>query len=119
MYVRSRSAQLTDPHYLIRTIAYLLAWAVLLAAIGLIAAYLSPAPAGRAHTDARGPLLLRPAQFGRGQFPGRLLGQFLAADSGVRVVGDLAARFLGGTAGGIDGHQIGPAPSPRAPLRPG
>ena len=57
MYVRSRSsAQLTDPHYLIRTIAYLLAWAVLLAAIGLIAAYLSPAPSGSAHIEEPGPL---------------------------------------------------------------
>jgi hypothetical protein len=56
MYVRSRSAQLTDPHYLIRTIAYLLAWAVLLTAIGLIAAYLSPAPSGSAHIEEPGPL---------------------------------------------------------------
>ena len=57
MYVRSRSsAQLTDPHYLIRAIAYLLAWAVLLAAIGLIAAYLSPAPSGSAHIEEPGPL---------------------------------------------------------------
>ena len=57
MYVRSRSsAQFTDPHYLIRTIAYLLAWAVLLAAIGLIAAYLSPAPSGSAHIEEPGPL---------------------------------------------------------------
>ncbi len=56
MYVRSRSAQVADPHYLIRTIAYLLAWAVLLAAIGLIAAYLSPAPSGSAHIEEPGPL---------------------------------------------------------------
>ena len=57
MYVRSRSsAQVTDPHYLIRSIAYLLAWAVLLAAIGLIAAYLSPAPSGSAHIEEPGPL---------------------------------------------------------------
>jgi len=57
MYVRSRSsAQLTDPHYPIRLIAYLLAWAVLLAAIGLIAAYLSPAPSGSAHIEEPGPL---------------------------------------------------------------
>ena len=56
MYVRSRSAQFADPHYLIRTIAYLLAWAVLLAAIGLIAAYLSPAPSGSAHIEEPGPL---------------------------------------------------------------
>jgi hypothetical protein len=57
MYVRSRSsAQLTDPHYLIRTVTYLLAWAVLLAAIGLIAAYLSPAPSGSAHIEEPGPL---------------------------------------------------------------
>ena len=57
MYVRSRSsAQLTEPHALIRTIAYLLAWAVLLAAIGLIAAYLSPAPSGSAHIEEPGPL---------------------------------------------------------------
>ena len=57
MYVRSRSsAQLTDPYYLIRAIAYLLAWAVLLAAIGLIAAYLSPAPSGSAHIEEPGPL---------------------------------------------------------------
>src|ERR1700685_2900139 len=52
----SSSAQLTDPHYLIRTIAYLLAWAVLLTAIGLIAAYLSPAPSGSAHIEDPGPL---------------------------------------------------------------
>lgn len=57
MYVRSRSsAQFIDPHYLIRSIAYLLAWAVLLAAIGLIAAYLSPAPSGSAHIEEPGPL---------------------------------------------------------------
>jgi hypothetical protein len=57
MYVRSRSsAELTDPYYLIRAIAYLLAWAVLLAAIGLIAAYLSPAPSGSAHIEEPGPL---------------------------------------------------------------
>jgi hypothetical protein len=57
MYVRSRSsAQLTDPHYPIRLIAYLLAWAVLLAAIGLIAAYLSPAPSGSVHIEEPGPL---------------------------------------------------------------
>jgi hypothetical protein len=57
MYVRSRSsAQLTDPHYLICSIAYLLAWAVLLATIGLIAAYLSPAASGSAHIEEPGPL---------------------------------------------------------------
>lgn len=57
MYIRSRSsAQLTEPHDLIRTIAYLLAWAVLLAAIGLIAAYLSPARSGSAHIEEPGPL---------------------------------------------------------------
>jgi len=57
MYVRFRSsAQHTDPHYLIRSIAYLLAWAVLLAAIGLIAAYLSPAPSSSAHIEEPGPL---------------------------------------------------------------
>ena len=56
MYVRSRSAQLPDPHCLLRTIAYLLAWAVLLTAIGLIAAYLSPAPSGSAHIEEPGPL---------------------------------------------------------------
>jgi hypothetical protein len=61
MYVRSRSsAQLTEPHTVIRTIAYLLAWAVLLAAIGLIAAYLSPAPSGGAHIEAPGPLPTAP-----------------------------------------------------------
>jgi hypothetical protein len=57
MYVRSHSsAQFTEPRYLIRTIAYLLAWAALLAAIGLIAAYLSPAPSGSAHIEEPGPL---------------------------------------------------------------
>jgi hypothetical protein len=57
MYVRSRSnAPIIEPHALIRTVAYLLAWAVLLAAIGLIAAYLSPAPAGSAHVEEPGPL---------------------------------------------------------------
>jgi hypothetical protein len=57
MYVRTHSsAQLTEPHSLIRTIAYLLAWAVLLATIGLIAAYLSPAPAGSTHIETPGPL---------------------------------------------------------------
>jgi hypothetical protein len=57
MYVRSRrGAQFTESHTLIRTIAYLLAWAVLLATIGLIAAYLSPAPSGIVHTEEPGPL---------------------------------------------------------------
>lgn len=57
MYVRSRSnARFIEPRALIRTIAYLLAWAVLLAATGLIAAYLSPAPAGSAHVEEPGPL---------------------------------------------------------------
>jgi hypothetical protein len=57
MYVRTHSStQLTEPHSLIRTIAYLLAWAVLLATIGLIAAYLSPAPAGSTHIETPGPL---------------------------------------------------------------
>ncbi|HTZ24703.1 MAG TPA: hypothetical protein VMC83_12000 [Streptosporangiaceae bacterium] len=57
MYVRSRSnTPFIEPHALIRTIAYLLAWAVLLAAIGLIAAYVSPAPAGGARIEEPGPL---------------------------------------------------------------
>ena len=61
MYVRSRSsAQLTDPQSLIRGIAFLLAWAALLAAIGLIAAYLSPAPAASTHIEEPGPLPTSP-----------------------------------------------------------
>jgi|HubBroStandDraft_1064217.scaffolds.fasta_scaffold112814_2 hypothetical protein len=57
MYIQSRGrAQLAHPCSPLRCLAFLLAWALLLAAIGLIAAYLSPSPAGSRHIEEPGPL---------------------------------------------------------------
>ncbi len=57
MYIQSRGrAQLARPCSPLRSLAFLLAWALLLAAIGLIAAYLSPGPAGSRHIEEPGPL---------------------------------------------------------------
>jgi hypothetical protein len=132
MYVRTHSsAQLTEPHSLIRTLAYLLAWAMLLATIGLIAAYLSPAPAGSTHIEAPGRVPTSapaPAPTPAGQAAATWLGQAGLqcqpgevrataaaglvpdsvqvradrADADVQVTSDLGV----GTAPGHQGHQF-------------